>query len=108
MMNRRNVIIAVLLVLSVAVAFGGGAKEPELSGQPDVIISIEGMTCDLCPKAIRKSLLKVDGVLEAAASLQEEKAFLVLDGTVTDEAIEQAVKRAGEYNVVKIERRQAG
>ena len=107
-MNRRNVIIAVLLVLSVAFAFGGGAKEPELSGQPDVIVSIEGMTCDLCPKAIRKSLLKLDGVLGVVVSLQEEKAYLVLDGTVTDQEIEQVVKRAGNYNVVKIERRQAG
>jgi mercuric ion binding protein len=107
MMNRRTLVIAGLLVLSVAFAFGEGANEPELSGQPDVVVSIEGMTCDLCPKAIRKSLLKVDGILEVVVSFQEEKAFLVLEGTVSDEAIEKAVERVGDYTVVKIERSQA-
>jgi copper chaperone CopZ len=101
--------IAALLVLTAALVFGGGTKEPELSGQPDVIVSIEGMYCEICPKAVRKSLLTLDGVLEAVVSLQEEKAYLILDGTVTDKAIEEAVKRVGnEYRVVSIERRQAG
>lgn len=103
-MNRTAMILSVLLVVSAAFAFGGGGAENELSGQPDVVVSIKGMFCDLCPKAVRKSLLKVDGIHEAVVSLQEEKAFLVLEGTVSDEAIVQAVERAGDYTVVRIER----
>jgi len=62
-----------------------------------VEIEIKGMTCPLCPLAIKKSLLDVEGVRDVNISLKEEKAWLRIDETVSNEILLEAVKRAGPY-----------
>ena len=69
-----------------------------------VVMDIKGMTCELCPIAIKKSLEKVNGVKEIKVSFEEKKARLTVDDAVTDKALEEAVRRAG-YQGKVIERR---
>ena len=73
-----------------------------------VVMDIKGMTCELCPIAIKKSLERVKGVKEIKVSFDEKKARLTVDDAVTDKALEEAVQKAGEqYKGKVIERKQA-
>ncbi len=44
-----------------------------------VIISIDGMTCDHCVKAVTDALKSVEGVREVNVSLEEKKAEVVYE-----------------------------
>lgn len=71
-------------------------------------MDIQGMTCDLCPIAIKKSLKEVKGVRDVKVSFEEEKARLVVDDAVTDKTLEEAVRKAGgQYKGKVVERKQA-
>lgn len=70
-----------------------------------VAMEIEGMTCALCPLAIKKSLAKVPGVKEVRVSFEEKKARLTVDDAVTDETLEEAVRKAGGYTGEVVERK---
>lgn len=70
-----------------------------------VVMDIKGMTCDLCPIAIKKSLGKVAGVKSVKLSFDEKKARLIVDDAVTDKTLEEAVRKAGAYTGKVIERR---
>ncbi len=54
--------------------------------------------------AIRKSLEGVEGVKKAKVSFKEKKAWVVVDEKVRDEALEEAVSRAGGYKGKVVER----
>ena len=70
-------------------------------------MEIEGMTCDLCSIAIRKSLEEVKGVGAVKVSFEEKKAWITVDDAVTDAALTDAVKKAGPCKARIIERSQA-
>lgn len=70
-----------------------------------VVMEIQGMTCDLCPLAIKKSLEKVKGVNKVKVSFEEKKARLAVDDAVTDKTLEEAVRKAGAYTGKVIERK---
>lgn len=76
-----------------------------LAAEQAVVMEIKGMTCDLCPIAIKKSLKKVKGVKDVKVSFEEKKARLTVEDTVTDKELEEAVKKAGEYTGKVIERK---
>lgn len=71
-----------------------------------VVMDIKGMTCDLCPVAIKKSLEKVAGVKSVKVSFEDKKARLTVDDAVTDKTLEEAVRKAGAYTGKVIERKQ--
>lgn len=71
-----------------------------------MVMDIQGMTCELCPIAIKKSLGKVKGVNSVKVSFEEKKARLVVDDAVTDKALEDAVWKAGAYKGKVLERKQ--
>jgi mercuric ion binding protein len=98
---RYSPIIAMMLVALLALPVLAQAS------QQQVVMDIRGMTCELCPLAIKKSLEKVPGVKEVKVSLEEKKAWLTVDGTVTDKALADAVQKAGEYTGKVIERKPA-
>ncbi len=54
---------------------------------------ITGMSCAACARAIERSVKKVNGVGDATVNLITEK--LNVTGEVTDEQVEEAVKKAG-------------
>jgi len=73
--------------------------------EQQVVMEIEGMTCALCPLAIKRSLTKVPGVSEVNVSFEEKKAHLTVEDAVTDETLEEAVRKAGAYRGKVIERK---
>ena len=61
-----------------------------------VTLAVENMTCALCPITIRKALEKVDGVIEASASLETKTATVTFDpAKTTVEALTKATTNAG-------------
>lgn len=95
MTNKRVLIVFVLLFIF---AVSAGAVEQT------VMVDIEGMTCSLCAVAVRKSLSKIKGVENAKASFKEKKAWMTVNEEVTDQAITEAVQKAGSYKVKGISR----
>lgn len=60
-------------------------------------VDIQGMTCQMCVKAITGELNKTGKVEKVNVSLEEKKAtFSEVEGKqITDEEIKSAIKRAG-------------
>jgi copper chaperone CopZ len=68
------------------------------------ILGIDGMHCGGCASKIRASLLQTTGVTDASVSPQDATAMVRYDGPVEDDALRQAVTRAGGYRVTTIEK----
>ncbi len=49
-----------------------------------VILSVENMTCSLCPLTVKKALKAVEGVHEANVSLEAENAVVIYDDDAVD------------------------
>ncbi len=65
-------------------------------------LTVEGMHCASCAGNIERSLKKVPGLKSASVSMMTRKALVEADDNVNEEALKQAVARAG-YKVSKIE-----
>lgn len=63
-------------------------------------ISIEGMSCGHCSARVEKALNALDGVT-ATVDLDAKTATVQLSGTVSDEALKNAIVDAG-YEVTGI------
>ncbi|NOZ03223.1 MAG: mercury transporter MerT [FCB group bacterium] len=62
----------------------------------EVVLDIAGMTCAACPVTIRKSLVNVEGVIEASVSYEEKKAFVRYDPTkISTRELIGAIRNAG-------------
>lgn len=68
--------------------------EPKNENQQRITLGITGMTCAACSNRVEKSLSKVDGVLNAAVNLANEKATVIFDEqqTTVDELIKRVEK----------------
>ena len=55
-----------------------------LAKEQTVTLTVENMTCSLCPLTIRKALQAVEGVYEANISLEENKAVITFDDDQTN------------------------
>jgi len=64
-------------------------------------IIIEGMMCQHCQKTVRDTLAKLSGVGQVEVNLEEKKATVEVDSTVTNEILAKAVENAG-YQVVVV------
>ena len=58
-------------------------------------IDVEGMTCERCTANVIRALEQVDGVAVAAASLEKRAAQAALDREVPDDALKEAIRKAG-------------
>ncbi|MFQ6613150.1 MAG: mercuric transporter MerT family protein [Fidelibacterota bacterium] len=62
----------------------------------EVVLDVPGMTCSACPVTIQKSLMKVDGVIEAAASFEQKNAVVKYDPTkISTRDLLEATRNAG-------------
>ncbi len=95
---KRAIGTAAFLVLLLTVGYALAAQQ--------VVMDIKGMTCELCPVAIKKSLEKVAGVKSVKVSFEDKKARLTVDDAVNDKTLEEAVRKAGNYTVKVIGRNQ--
>jgi len=74
-----------------------------------VVIDIEGMTCDLWPIAIKKSLVGIEGVTEVKISYEEKTGWVSADEFVSNEQLLEAIKKAGPYTgKIKERKKQKG
>ena len=64
------------------------------------IIKIEGMHCEKCSGRVEKTLNAIGGV-SAKVSLAKKIAVVSITGSVTDEALKDAVEKLG-FSVVEI------
>ncbi len=85
-----------LLTLMVAAALVLAAAGSR-AGDQQVVMQIEGMTCSLCTIAVKKSLSQVQGVSDVSVSYDDKHARLTAAGSVSDAALEEAVRRSGPY-----------
>lgn len=63
-------------------------------------LSIKGMSCQNCVHHVTEALNAVDGIGEVKVNLEENNA-VVESGAVSDDALKQAVDKAG-YEVTAI------
>jgi copper chaperone CopZ len=62
----------------------------------ELIIDVEGMTCERCERHVIEALLAVPGVRSARASRTERRALITADPTsATDERLRDAITAAG-------------
>lgn len=66
-------------------------------------ITISGMHCASCAGNIEKSVKKIPGVKSVTVSLLTNKGFVEADDSVSDQALADAVKRAG-YKAMSVEK----
>lgn len=82
-----------LAVWSVAMADDKPGSAPALS---TCHLKVEGMTCGLCEKKVKKELTKLEGVKDAQASWKDGRAEVSYDpAKVKKEEFLKAVERAG-------------
>lgn len=61
-----------------------------------VVLSVPGMTCELCPITIKKAISKVPGVVNVEASYEKLQAVVTYDDAkATVEALTKATANAG-------------
>jgi len=95
-MKAKPIYLLVILFLLVPVTI--------LAAEEQVVVDIQGMTCNLCEIAIKKSLAGVEGVSKIKVSRKEKKGWLTVEKSVSDEQILTAIKRAGPYKAIIKER----
>ena len=76
-----------------------GTKKGEIKMKKEVII--QGMMCQHCQKSVKDALMALHGVGQVDVNLEEKKATVEVDVTVTDKMLTKAVENAG-YQVVAV------
>jgi len=95
---KKVLILCTIITLFLVTVIAAGADQ-------NVVMDIKGMTCEVCAVAIKKALTNVQGVKSVKVSYEEKKAMLVVDQSVTDGMLIDAVKKAGEYEGKVVERK---
>ncbi|MEO9531047.1 MAG: mercuric transport protein MerTP [Crocinitomicaceae bacterium] len=57
----------------------------DVSNREELMIGVEGMTCDACQNHIDYAVGQIDGVVSVESSYSKESAFVVYDKTKTDD-----------------------
>lgn len=61
-----------------------------------VELNVTGMSCHHCEMAVSKALKSLDGVVDASADQQAQKAVVTIEpGRVSREAMIEAIKKEG-------------
>ena len=85
---RITTAITALVLITTAPVF---AESPQT-----VVLDVQNMTCSLCPITVRKSLQRVDGVMEARVDLGQKTATIKFDPDKANVAtLVQATTNAG-------------
>jgi len=101
---RKKLLIIIISLLLVSAVYAASFS----ASRQNVEMKIEGMSCPLCPLAVKRSLSRVKGVKNVEVSYDEQKALLSADESTSDEALIKAVEKAGPYSVTSIERKPMG
>ncbi|MDT8408931.1 MAG: cation transporter [Wenzhouxiangellaceae bacterium] len=107
--NRMAALSAVILALALLAGCSDGSgpsvansapapgAEAEIASERrEIVLSVPGMSCPMCPITVRRALRDVDGVYEAEADLETKQARVVFDPAHTDSAtLIAAVENSG-------------
>ena len=81
--------LASVLALAVSIA-------PAFAADRTVTLRVENIDCDLCAPIIRRSLLRVNGVIRATVSIEQNTATVIFDDARTNvAALTAATTNAG-------------
>ena len=98
-MGTIAVLTFALFPTYVGALFGdeGVADVPAAPGSIELVVGVEGMTCEACEIHVEKSLLEVPGVSAAEASHEEGIVTLRVSETTgpSANALEEAIEKAG-------------
>jgi len=72
-----------------------GFSARSLSDERRVDVAIEGMTCAGCAGSVERALSGVDGVRSVTVNLATERASLIVESSVTNAVLDEAVQGAG-------------
>ncbi len=62
-----------------------------------LVIDIEGMTCKLCPIAVKRAISQVKGIKWVKTSLKNRIAVVVTEDSVKEDDVLRAIPKAGNY-----------
>ena len=96
-------LLSALILVSVsilsAIPVAEAAQPIELQ---TVTLSVENMTCSMCPITVRKSLEKVPGVVDVRADYETRTATVTYDPSKSDiQALTEATTNAGYPSTLK-------
>jgi heavy metal translocating P-type ATPase len=79
-------------------------SQSKLSGGDEMkkTVRIEGMSCQHCSMAVKKTLENLDGVTTVTVDLEGKEATIDMSDTVSDDTLIKAVENAG-YEVIEIQ-----
>ena len=92
-----SLFVSVLMTAALAPEARAQDKQDTEVTNPDVILQVNGLVCDLCSLNMEKHLKRIDAVDNVQVKLDEQKVLLTLhdDQTVTEDALREAVTNAG-------------
>lgn len=91
--------------MTFAFAFFALFVSASVNADQQIIIEIEGMNCKLWPLAIKKSLSATEGVKSVKISYEKGKAWVIVDETLEDQALKDAISKVGPYKGKVVEKR---
>jgi copper chaperone CopZ len=100
-MKYSTMIVSLLAAVVMMSALAGQViaqdKGPTEVKNPDVVLRVTGMVCDLCALSLEDELKEIDAVNIVQVKLDEQRVLLTLrdDQTVTAETLREAVAKAG-------------
>ncbi len=90
MFRKSLIVLAALLIVA-------GTAVHAKAAERSVVMDIEGMSTELCPIAVRKSLTQIKGVRDVEVSRKDNKARVIVEGSVADSTLIEAVEKAGPF-----------
>lgn len=95
----RITVFTLLFALFFASATTAQASEQTSS------FDVEGMTCALCPKAIRKSLNSIEGVKDVSIDENSGRVTITADSDVEAASLKHAIESAGNFTATRSKHR---
>ena len=90
------------LVSAIGLSLAVLSSSPVLAAMKTVTLSVENMTCAVCPITVKKSLEKVPGVTQTKVSFETKEAIVTYDDSKTTlKTLEHATSEAGYPSSVK-------
>ena len=90
------------LISAIGLSFAVLSNSPVLAAMKIVTLSVENMTCAVCPITVKKSLEKVAGVTQTKVSFETKEAIVTYDDSKTTlKKLQDATFEAGYPSSVK-------
>lgn len=96
-------LLSALILVSVSILSANPVAEAAQPIELQIVtLSVENMTCSMCPITVRKSLEKVPGVVDVRADYETRTATVTYDPSKSDiQALTEATTNAGYPSTLK-------